>query len=281
MRFISHLFLCSALCCSLTTLAKMPVNPRVVENTTLFGFGLATANDRYLSPLTYSGNSYFIQSEWSQPLNQRSEKWIQRTAVALQGGLYINSVGTNAMYAISAQLNHAIYYRYKILPNLQLFGGGLFDINFAGKMVGRNVNNPGSVDMYSGLNVAAALQYTFSWHKLDYRLRYHAQSPLLGAMFVPEMGGSYFEMFDKFILANTVHFSAPHNMLAIQHQLLFDIKFGRATWSIGVQHEYRQWHANLLGFNQHQVHGVIGFVTDIVTLTKRNRTEFSMLKTIW
>ena len=63
------------------------------------------------------------------------------------------------------------------------------------------------------------------------KLNYSFEAPILGCMFVPMGGASYYEMFDLGNLDNAVHFSSLHNKQGYDNTLSMVVPFKHSTLS--------------------------------------------------
>ena len=237
---------------------------KLTQSISMIGYSSIFQHDGYLSPLNYEGFNVHYQNEWWLPYFVNMERMTQLIKFKLNGGRSINEAYSNVMYHATADLAWGAHYHYSLLlSRLDYLIGGTCSLNVAGKMVGRNVNNPGSVDCSMNLNFSTGLQYNFRLFKQQFRVRYMMQTPLLGCMFVPELGASYYEMFDLFHLKNAFHFSSIHNMNAINENLFLDMRFKRSSWRIGVDRSFASWSANQLRFKRHELLFLLGTVLDV------------------
>ena len=121
----------------------------------------------------------------------------------------------------------------------------------------------------------AALTYNFqnpfcSSEFRDFRLRYEVGMPLVGVMFSPNYGQSYYELFSK---GNYDHNIVPTyigNTPSLRHFLTLDIPLWRATLRIGYQGEYLQAHVNKIKYHTY-THTLLLGVTKTFKLTHVRR----------
>ena len=235
----------------------------LTQSIPMLGYSFVSQSDAYLSPLEYTGFNVHYQNEWHLPYFANMEQMTQLVKFKLNAGRSINSAFSNLMYHATADVAWGAHYHYVLLPDFNWLVGGTCNLAVTGKYVGRNVNNPGSVDCSMNLNFSTGLQYNFRLFKQQFRVRYMMQTPLLGCMFVPELGASYYEMFDLFHLKNAFHFSSIHNMNAINENLFLDMRFKRSSWRIGVDRSFASWSANQLRFKRHELVFLLGTVLDV------------------
>ncbi len=234
----------------------------VTQGIGMLGAGYTYQHDGYLSPQVYDGFNVQYKYEWWLRL-AKEKPWSQIVKLQLNAGRGINESYSNSMLHGHVDIAWGAHYHWSILPQLSLMGGGIANFNLVGKMIGRNVNNPGSADGALTIDLSGGLDYDFKIKNSEFRLRYMLQMPIVGCMFVPEIGASYYEMFSLWHLDNAFHLSAPHNMYGINHGLYFDMQFRRSTWRIGVEHETRHWHANQVHFSRNSITGLIGYIIDV------------------
>jgi hypothetical protein len=137
------------------------------------------------------------------------------------------------------------------------------DVNVGVKSIARNVNNPVNVDLATNINLSSLLRYDFTVFKLKFRLKYQIEIPVVGAMFVPTFGQSYYEMFEIGNLSNAVHFSALHNKRGINQDIQLEIPFNKSTIQLGFGGNSLKYKANEMIFYQNEFNLQIAFIYDI------------------
>ena len=164
-----------------------------------------------------------------------------------------------------------VNYHFRLKNQLMILAGGSWDIHAGGKYLARNVNNPFSLDLYTNLNAVAEIQYPFRLLKQDFTARYGAQTPLLGCMFVPMQGITYYELSMLKNLDTALHFSSPHNRHGWSHYLSLDIPLKFSTIQLNIQHEYLKYTANELVFKKNGLNFSVGTVVDLHVFSGKKR----------
>ena len=106
--------------------------------------------------------------------------------------------------------------RLKLLAGaqIQLEGGALYNMS--------NGNNPVSAKLRTALAASGMAIYHFPVLKNDWIVRYQLDIPLIGAMFTPEFGQSYYEI-SLGHLGKIASFTHPINNPSWRHMLSLDI----------------------------------------------------------
>lgn len=218
--------------------------------------------DPYLSPLTYSGFGVgyeHAERKYFSPENKNSSMQGKFNALL---GMAINPAYSAAMKYIGGTYSWGAFYNYRDLKNLLILAGATTDAQLGVKSLARNVNNPVNVDAAVNLNLAAQLRYIFRIKHLPFRLNYDLETPLMGCMFVPVGGASYYEMFELWNLDKTLHFSSLHNKLGLKSALTLDVFLKKSTLSIGLGNQNLLYEANSLVFKQNLMSFSIGYKYD-------------------
>lgn len=264
----SILTLC--LCCAVAA-AQAPT-----AHANLFGIGRVRQLDTYLSPVNYSGPQFFYINE-----TERTTALIHQR-VQFQSALQLdfsttqprsekaNYLGGNITYAATwhyrflgtplGALPTDRHSRFSLMagPQLAATTGGLYNT--------RNGNNPAQA--YLAAHLAASVQagYTFRLRRTPVRLREQLDVPLLGAMFSPAYGQSYYEIFSLEQTDHNVCATHPFNAPSLRNQLSVDIALRHATLRAGYLVDVRQSHVNGLRRHAYSQAFMIGWVRNISVL---------------
>lgn len=214
------------------------------------GFSLLDLTDPYLSPLTYSGLGLSYEHSSAQFFSLDNDRLSKEGRFSGWGGLAINPQYSASMLYAGAKYSWGMYYHLSILPQFNIKVGGNTEIDFGYKNLARNINNPVNVDLAVNLNFAAKASYAIPTRHQTIMINYELESPVMGCMFVPLGGASYFEMFELGSLSNSLHFSSLHNKLGFTNQLSLSYPFKRSTWQIGVKSSELKYQANELLFKR-------------------------------
>lgn len=241
-------------------------HPVSVKRDWLFGAGYGAIYDSYLSPLDYTGPSASIGMQ-----NERKARWNDRvTSLArfdLSGTYATNPSGNGHFY--DGQLDVAfgwVYnwkHRYDRIRCLTLGLGGMADFSGGGTYSTRNGNNP--AQGRAAVGVSPVLRARYDFRGVFARLRpWSAQAqlelPLLGVMFSPQYGQSYYELFELGQYDHNVRLTYPGNAPSARLQAALHVPVSLNTdFVVGYRGEALQSHVNGLRRHSWQNGVVIGF----------------------
>ena len=97
---------------------------------------------------------------------------------------------------------------------------------------------------------------------------YQADLPLMGCMFSPQFGQSYYDI-SQGSRDHNVCFSHPGNALCFRQLLTFDLEFNRASLRFGYMGDIRQSHVNSIRMHDLNHSFMIGYVR-YLKIIKRN-----------
>ncbi|MBR5060832.1 MAG: DUF3316 domain-containing protein [Prevotella sp.] len=232
------------------------------EKATLFAIGSANVLDTYLSAEKYHGTELRVITNTRKPLFQK--QLIQ--SITHQGTFTTvenrakNSNELGAMYRFC----YALRRHWSPSAPWLIEAGGAADAHLGMLYNTRNSNNP--VQAYAAIHispsVAVSFHHTF-WSR-QFTLRYEAKVPLVGIMFSPNYGQSYYEIFsrgnyDHNIVPTTI-FSTPSLCQAVTLNIQFKKSNPRSHLRIGYLGDYQQSHVNHLKYHHYSHLLLIGWV---------------------
>lgn len=238
-------------------------NMHVTTHATLFGTGRVRLQDTYLSPLDYSGPQLFIFRSLERPTRLLDSKVlfhgefradISSTQPRKENATYLGgTLGYTAAWLYGWTLSQ----RFKLCAGPQLAGlvGGLYNT--------RNGNNPAQV--YLETNLGAALQLSYSLRIKHYPITISNQLgvPLLGAMFTPAYGQSYYEIFSLGHTDHNIRATHPFNAPSFSDRLTVDFPCRKSILRIGYLIDIRQSDVNNLRRHAYSQAFLIGWVRNI------------------
>lgn len=241
-------------------------HPVSVKRDWLFGAGYGAIYDSYLSPLDYTGPSASIGMQ-----NERKARWNDRvTSLArfdLSGTYATNPSGNGHFY--DGQLDVAfgwVYnwkHRYDRIRCLTLGLGGMADFSGGGTYSTRNGNNP--AQGRAAVGVSPVLRARYDFRGVFARLRpwsvqAQLELPLVGVMFSPQYGQSYYELFELGQYDHNVRLTYPGNAPSARLQAALHVPVSLKTdFVVGYRGEALQSHVNGLRRHSWQNGVVIGF----------------------
>ena len=214
------LFIASAAVAQRSTVDN--INPyRVIQRSTLHGVSLLNTLDTYLSGFDYRGGGYHVQHETLRKAHTGSYDWIYQTRT--DATLGISKLRSSARITFMASRKWSGYHpfeinkKFKILlgPQLKAECGVLYAPSYG--------NNPVSAKVNASLGASAIAVYAFNVKDKEYKARYTLDLPLVGAMFAPEYGQSYYEIFGLGDTDNIIQISTPINSPSFTQSLSLDV----------------------------------------------------------
>ena len=193
---------------------------RIVVKSVQFGISLQNNYDTYLSNYEYTGGGLHFNHESFRDARTGNYKWKYQI-------LFNSRIGLNAQegnlqlsgivgYSWSGYHPFSVGKRLKLLAGaqIQLEGGALYNMS--------NGNNPVSAKLRTALAASGMAIYHFPVLKSEWIVRYQLDIPLIGAMFTPEFGQSYYEI-SLGHLGKIASFTHPINNPSWRHMLSLDI----------------------------------------------------------
>lgn len=285
----------SAQWCRLYSLGKRctekAVVPLRVKRDWLFGAGGGSIYDSYLSPLDYSGPSFSVGM-----LNERNARWNPRVSSLARfdlSGTYATNPGRNAHF-YDGQLDVGFGWAYNwersFTPSrsLTLALGGMADFSGGGTYSTRNGNNPAQGRAAFSISPVLRARYTFTgprglrlkygteqceWRESDdtwttriliktrpWSVQAQLELPLVGVMFSPQYGQSYYELFSLHHFDHNVCPTWPVNAPSARLLTTLHMPVSLHTdFILGYRGEALQSHVNGLRRHAWQNGVVIGF----------------------
>lgn len=237
-----------------------------VSNKWTFSLGNIKLADSYLSNQEYSGLAYGLKGQhgaYYHNTTQVSWHFFEK----IKAGQLINASYSAAILYGSANIGFGSHYIFKdIFKGFSIKTGAIIDAYAGIKYQNRNVNNPVSSDIQLQLLASLAAEYCYVWKNFGLHFGYSLSAPILGGMFIPQMGQSYYEIYlDNYSNLNkVVHFSSFHNMYGINGLLSCNLIFKGFTLNLSFNHNTRKWNGNNLNFYTKELAGEIGTTIDIV-----------------
>lgn len=236
----------------------------LTTKTNTAGVSILSLTDPYLSPLTYTGNGIQFERESRRFLSTTNTNISMVGKLNLEGGYLLNPAKTSAMNYMAADYSWGIQYHFRPMKRLVILAGGSCDIGLGYKNVPRNINNPGNADLATNLNLTGVVLYDILLRRRTLRLQLAVETPVIGWMYVPLAGASYYEIFMLGDLSNISHFSSIMNRRGINPKLTVDVPFKSSVWRIGVGYQGLQYTANDMVFNRNELSLVIGTTFDMI-----------------
>ena len=224
-----------------TVAAQSPVITRVNS----IAIGHARQQDTYLSPLDFKGAqiSYLSESQRSVTLWHKS---LQRQSFFQLDLSQTESPAGNSDYLGGLlRFDQAWYTTFNSqLSNFNLSLGPQLGGTLGTLYHTRNGNNPAQLIAEVHLAVSAQATYPFTLWKRHFCVRDQVDVPLIGAMFSPNYGQSYYELFSLGHKDHNICLAQPFNAPSLRNQLTLDFKLWKQTFRVGYLLDIRQSHVN-------------------------------------
>lgn len=270
MRINRRIIWTLAVACLVTTMFAQPTDStRIRTSVDMLGVGSTRILDTYLSQEKFSGVglSYLHISEW-QSLESR---W----STIIQQEFNLSSTKDRSEKAEELQGDYGFfwgkYYNWNLFDHrLQIQAGGLINANVGFIYNTVNSNNPAQARLSANIMPSGVATYNFQLWQKRFAIRYELDLPLVGIMFSPNYGQSYYEIFNQ---GNYDHNIVPTTFVSVpnlRQQLSIDWNGGR-TWTlrIGYLGNYQQSDVNNLKSHIYTHRIMIGIVKRLQILRYR------------
>ena len=233
---------------------------KMITNSQMLAVGYSDVLDTYLTPQKYTGTElrYISHTVRRAPESMWSCQLVHEGQFSYTHNIANNADDIGGAYRFA----YGLHRNYKFFDDqLELKVGGEAAIRAGFLYNTRGGNNPAQAQL--GLNVApsVAAAYTLYTKKgSPLKFRYELSVPLVGVMFSPNYGQSYYEIFsegdyDHNVVPTTI-FSAP----SFRHMLTFDFDIWKTTFRVGYLGDYRGEKVNDLKYHGYSSMFVLGFV---------------------
>lgn len=244
---------------------------RYVMRATLYGVGFTNILDTYLSPAEYTGPEVRILRE-SMRITKLMDGRVSVQSL-FQGHLSLteNRAGTGSEIAGLVNWNYALHYQFRLSEKLKILAGPLLDLNGGFVYNLRNSNNPAQAKIYANLAASGMVIYRFRIGNYPLVARYQANLPLMGIMFSPEYGQSYYEIFNLKHDGKNVLFTSLHNQPSLRQFLTLDFPIRSVNMRFGYVCDIQQAKVNRLKSHTWSHIFMLGFVKNFYLLKGKNK----------
>lgn len=240
---------------------------RYVTRATLYGAGTTNVFDTYLSPQAYKGVDFRISRESVRMtrIGGGGKVWRQLFFQTDLGYTH-NKVDNNNTLSLLANWNYGLHRRFPITHNFRLMAGGMADLNGGFVYNMRNGNNPAQARAYANLDASGGFLWDLRLARRPLNLRYQLNVPLLGVMFMPEYGQSYYEIFSLGHAGGVVNFTSLHNQPSLRQIISADYPVGRLKMRLAYIWDAQQAKVNGIKTHTYSHVFMVGFVKEFYLL---------------
>lgn len=207
------------------------------------GIGRANQYDSYLSPMEYKGPQVSLLHESLRMTRWAGERISFQQLTEVACSLTENPAQTANDWAGRFSYDAAWHYHWQLPSRLRFMAGGMAGGNLGFLYNDRNGNNPAQARFDLHLALSAGALWDFSLWNRTFYLRYQADLPVLGTMFSPEYGESYYEIASQ---GEGSHLKCtyPGNSLCLRQMFTLDIPVRKSFIRLGYQSRIHQSHVN-------------------------------------
>lgn len=236
---------------------------RHVMRSVMIGAGHNNTFETYLSPLEYKGPEVRFAYETMRMTRLMDGNVSAQNLFQLHASYTENISQTNHTYGGLVNWSYALHYQFRPAKGLKILFGPMLDLNAGVVYNRRNSNNPAQAKAYGGLGASGMLIYRFRIKNYPLTVRWQANLPLLGVMFSPEFGESYYEIFSLGNGGRNVVFTSLHNNPSLCQLLTLDFPVGNTVMRVGYVCDLQQAKVNNLKSHTYSHDFMIGVVRNL------------------
>ena len=241
---------------------------KAIERRNMLIAGTANSLDTYLSPLTYRGTELRFTSQTVH--NRPGRNWTYSLTHGLR--LARETMRTNDGVRLEGGYDLSCSWQRKIVNRtvgywgrLMVTAGAGVDATVGFRYNAQNSNNPAQAEAAVCFTPAMAADWRFflvspkSGRRHTLGLRYEAAVPLVGMMFSPAFGQSYYEIFSRGNYDHNLCTIWVGNAPSLRQRLLFNFKLLKRQFFIGYEGDYRQARVNDIKYHRYTNAAVLGW----------------------
>lgn len=245
---------------------------RYTTRATLFGMGYTNVFDTYLSPQEYKGVDFRILNETMRMTNLCGGRVSIQNLFQADIGYTHNRANNNNTFSGLVNWNYGLHYQFRLTNNFKLLAGALGDINAGFVYNLRNTNNPASARGYINMDASVMAIWHLKIKRYPIVLRYQANLPVMGVMFSPEKGQSYYEIFTLGNSSKVIQFTSLHNQPSLRQMLSVDLPIRYAKMRVSYVADLQQSHVNDIKTHTYSHVFMMGFVKDMYLIRNKKGT---------
>lgn len=242
---------------------------RLITRATLYGVGFTNVFDTYLSPQEYKGIDFRISRESMRMTRLLDGNVSLQTFFQADLGYTHNKVDNNNTFSALANWNYGLHHHFPLTGNFKLLAGAVGDFNGGFVYNLRNGNNPAQARAYINLAASGMAIWELRVKNRPVTLRYQVNLPLMGVMFMPNYGQSYYEIFTLGHWDGVVNFTSLHNQPSLRQMLTADFPVGRTRMRLAYLWDAQQAKVNEIKTHTYSHVFMVGFVKELYLFPKK------------
>lgn len=196
----------------------------------LIGLGTSHVYDSYLSPLKYSGLNIGLLYEQMRMMGWGNGNFSSQHQFFFDYSYTENKTKTAFDQTGLIEYNYAVPYRFNLNENFQVFAGPQAGVLLGFIYNSRNGNNPASAKVNVNLGLSGIAAYKLMIKSQPIRFRYQLSLPVLGSMYSPQFGESYYEIVKYWEnIEKRFYLSSFHNHFTVKNILSVEFPLNRVT----------------------------------------------------
>ena len=239
---------------------------------TMYGIGYTNVFDTYLSPQEYKGIDFRISRETMRMTKLLDGNVSVQNFFQANIGYTHNHAENNNTFNGLVNWNYGLHYQFRITENFKLLAGALADINGGFVYNLRNTNNPASARAFINLDASAMAIWHAKIKNYPLTFRYQVNVPVVGAMFSPHYGQSYYEIFTLGNSDGVIQFTSLHNQPSVRQMLSIDFPVRYAKLRFSYMADLQQSDVNNIKTHTYSHVFMVGFVKDLYLIRNKNGT---------
>ena len=247
---------------------------RIVVKSAQLGVSFQNNLDTYLSDYNYKGGGLHFSYENFRDARTGNYKWKYQVLFNSRAGFNLQE--SNMQFAGIIGCSWSGYHPFSIGKRLKLLAGAQIQLEGGALYCLSNGNNPVSAKLRTAVAASGMAIYHFPVFKDDWTVRYQLDIPLIGVMFAPEYGQSYYEI----SLGHTdgiVSVAHPLNSPSWRHMLSLDIplhtKRNSTTLRLSYTADLYQSNINHIRCHMYNHAFTFGFVRTLFKIKRENNLK--------
>lgn len=242
---------------------------RYLTRATLYGVGYTNIFDTYLSPQEYKGIDFKITRETMRMTRLWDGNVSAQNFFQADLGYTHNRADNNNELAGLVTWMYGLHYQFRLTNNFKLLAGASGEANFGFVYNLRNSNNPAQARAFANLNASGMAIWHLRVKNYPLTLRYQLNIPMLGLMFSPHQGQSYYEIFTLGNGSGVVQFTSLHNQPSLRQMLTVDFPIGNTTLRCAYSADLLQSDVNGIQTHTYTHAFLVGMVKDLYLFRKK------------